>query len=138
MSGAAARALRLASVQLVADCRSETGWLDYVFPSDIDGWPISNMAMLMCMRRLKGRQEALSAFRAALHKIELENRAPTEMGDAIFRVALRFLAIDPEIYAINRRVHGILFLSFRPRYAPDAQGFAQSVWRDAPTLLAGV
>lgn len=46
---------------------------------------------------MESTTEALSAFRAALHKIELENRAPTGMEDAIFRVALRFLAIDPEL-----------------------------------------
>ena len=27
----------------------------FVFPGDIEDWPITNMAMLMCLRRLKGK-----------------------------------------------------------------------------------
>lgn len=55
---------------------------------------------------MESTTEALSAFRAALHRIEREHRAPTGMEDAVFRLALRFLAIDPEI-SLQVLVRGI-------------------------------
>jgi hypothetical protein len=57
---------------------------DYIFPSDFDGWPISNMAMLMCMRRLKGKKDGTvhGTARSSFRDWCAETGVPREVAEA--------------------------------------------------------
>jgi integrase len=55
----------------------------FVFPGDIDEWPITNMAMLMCLRRLKGKQAAtVHGFRSSFRDWCADHGVPRELAEA--------------------------------------------------------
>ena len=55
----------------------------FVFPGDIDEWPITNMAMLMCLRRLKGKKEAtVHGFRSSFRDWCADSGVPRELAEA--------------------------------------------------------
>jgi integrase len=55
----------------------------FVFPGDIDEWPITNMAMLMCLRRLKGKTQAtVHGFRSSFRDWCADHGVPRELAEA--------------------------------------------------------
>ena len=55
----------------------------FIFPGDIEDWPITNMAMLMCLRRLKGKQAAtVHGFRSSFRDWCADSGVPRELAEA--------------------------------------------------------
>jgi integrase len=55
----------------------------HIFPGPIDDWPISNMAMLMTLRRLKGKQAAtVHGFRSSFRDWCADSGVPRELAEA--------------------------------------------------------
>jgi integrase len=55
----------------------------FIFPGDIEDWPISNMAMLMCLRRLKGDVQAtVHGFRSSFRDWCADSGVPRELAEA--------------------------------------------------------
>ena len=55
----------------------------FVFPGNIKGWSISNMAMLMCLRRLKGKTQAtVHGFRSSFRDWCADSGVPRELAEA--------------------------------------------------------
>jgi integrase len=55
----------------------------FVFPGDIEDWPITNMAMLMCLRRLKGKTQAtVHGFRSSFRDWCADHGVPRELAEA--------------------------------------------------------
>jgi integrase len=71
----------LAILEAVKPLRRDDG---FVFPGDIDGWPISNMAMLMTLRRLKGDdvQATVHGFRSSFRDWCADSGVPRELAEA--------------------------------------------------------
>jgi integrase len=56
---------------------------DHVFPGSIEGWPITNMAMLMTLRRLVGKKAAtVHGFRSSFRDFCADHRVPREIAEA--------------------------------------------------------
>ena len=55
----------------------------FIFPGDIEGWPISDMAMLMTLRRLKGERAAtVHGFRSSFRDWCADTGVPRELAEA--------------------------------------------------------
>jgi integrase len=56
----------------------------FIFPGDTEDWPISDMVMPMCLRRLKGEQQAATVhgFRSSFRDWCADGGVPRELAEA--------------------------------------------------------
>jgi integrase len=70
----------MACLDAVKPLRRKDG---FIFPGDIEDWPITNMAMLMCLRRLKGKTQAtVHGFRSSFRDWCADSGVPRELAEA--------------------------------------------------------